>query len=197
MKNLTKKLLLAGLLSTSLLNAEIAFDLHAQHFSKAIEGKYEGARYELPKAFVSTNLKYVDGTYLTQDNAGYINIELKTPKLNWSTSIDAYYIMGNSYKKTRTIKWTSENGENILLSFRYDAITFNGKNVYTPGEYKRMTISLTQNGDNIELTINGVKAGTATRTTFGKLKYLDVQAIYEYDSGDNYDYINAITIGSK
>ena len=197
MKNIGLKLLATTLFATTLLNAEIAFDLHAQHFSKAIEGKYEGARYELPKAFVSTNLKYVDGEYLTQDRGGYINVEVKEPKSNWSVSVDAYYIMGSERKKTRTIKLTSENGESILVSFKNDAITFNGENVYTPGEYKRMTISLTQNANDISLTINGVKAGTATRATFGKLKYVDVQAIYEYDSGHNYDYINGITIGSK
>ena len=197
MKTLTKKLLLAGLLSTTLLNAEIAFDLQAQHFSKAIDGKYEGARYELPKAFVSTNLKYLDGVYLTKNIGGYINVEVKTPKANWSTSIDAYYIMGSDYKKTRTMKWTSDNGENILVSFKNDAITFNGEKVYTPGEYKRMTVSLTQNGKNIDLVINGTKVETVTRATFGKLKYLDVQAIYEYDNGHNYDHINNITIGSK
>lgn len=197
MKTIGLKLLLAGLVSTTLLNAEIAFDLHAQHFSKAIAGEYEGARYSLPKAFVSTNLKYVDGVYLTQNTGGYINVEVKIPKANWSTSIDTYYIMGNHYKRTRTIKLTSENGESILVSFRNDAITFNGENVYIPGEYNRMTIALTQNGNDIELIINGVKAGTATRATFGKLKYLDVQAIYEYDSGHKYDYINGITIGSK
>ena len=197
MKNIGLKLLATTLFATTLLNAEIAFDLHAQHFSKAIEGKYEGARYELPKAFVSTNLKYVDGEYLTQDRGGYINVEVKEPKSNWSVSVDAYYIMGDDYKKTRTIKLTSENGESILVSFKNDAITFNGENVYTPGEYKRMTISLTQNANDISLTINGVKAGTATRATFGKLKYVDVQAIYEYDFEKNYDYINGITIGSK
>ena len=198
MKNTAKKLLLAGLLSTTLLNAEIAFDLHAQHFSKAIAGEYEGARYELPKAFVSTNLKYVDGKYLTKSNAGYINVEVKTPRSNWSTSIDAYYIMGNYYNKTRSMKWTSENGESILLSFRNDEITFEGKKVYVPGEYKRMTIALTQDGNNINLTINGVKVETVSRATFGKLKYLDVQAIVEYDNNANrYDYINGITIGSK
>ena len=197
MKNIRLKLLATTLFATTLLNAEIAFDLHAQHFSKAIEGKYEGARYELPKAFVSTNLKYVDGEYLTQDRGGYINVEVKEPKSNWSVSVDAYYIMGNERKKTRTIKLTSENGESILVSFKNDAITFNGENVYTPGEYKRMTIALTQNANDINLTINGVKAGTATRATFKKLKYVDVQAIYEYDSGNNYDYINGITIGSK
>ena len=196
MKKITR-FMLGTLLFSGSLFAEIAFDLHAQHFSKAIEGKYEGARYELSNSYVSTNLKYIDGTYLTKSNAGYINVEVKEPIADWSTSIDAYYIMGNSYKKTRTIKWTSENGESILVSFKNDAITFNGENVYVPGGYQRMTITLTQNDNNIELILNGVKAGTATRATFGKLKYVEVQAISESDGGTRYDYINGLTIGSK
>jgi len=194
MKTITKMTL--GILLTSIsLFADIQFDLHAQHFSKAIEGKYAGARYE--DSYVSTNLAYIDGKYLTQDNAGYINVELKTAIANWSTSIDTFYIMGNSYKKTRTIKWISENGESILVSFKYGSVTFDGKSVYSPDEYQRMTISLTQNIDSVELVINGIKVGTAKRASFGNLKYLEVQAIYEYDGGKNYDYINSITIGSK
>jgi len=197
MKTITKITL--GILLTSIsLFADIQFDLHAQHFSKAIEGKYAGARYELADSYVSTNLAYIDGKYLTQDNAGYINVELKTAIANWSTSIDTFYIMGSSYKKTRTIKWISENGESILVSFKYGSVTFDGKSVYSPDEYQRMTISLTQNIDSVELVINGIKVGTAKRASFGNLKYLEVQAIYEYDGGGNhYDYINSITIGSK
>jgi len=196
MKTITKMTFGILLMSISLF-ADIQFDLHAQHFSKAIEGKYAGARYELTDSYVSTNLAYIDGKYLTQDNAGYINVELKTAIANWSTSIDTFYIMGSSYKKTRTIKWISENGESILVSFKYGSVTFDGKSVYSPDEYQRMTISLTQNIDSVELVINGIKVGTAKRASFGNLKYLEVQAIYEYDGGKNYDYINSITIGSK
>jgi len=192
-------LVLGMLISSNLLFGEIVFNLHAQHFSKAIEGKYEGARYELDKCYVSTNLAYTGGVYKAGNSLGYFNVGIKEPIENWSTSIDVFYIMGNSYKRTRTIKWSSENGESILVSLKNDAITFDSKNVYTPGEYQRLTITLTQNSDNVELIINGTKVGTATKETFGKLKYIDVQAIYEYDgsSDSNHDYVNGITIGSK
>lgn len=199
LKNKVTLFALLGALGSNVAVAGIAFDLQAQHFSKAIEGEYQGARYELPEAFVTTNLKYVDGTYLTQSNTGNLNVEVKTPVSEWSVSVDAYYILGTDYKKTRTIKMTSENGESILISFRNDAITFNGEKVYTPGERKRMTVAVTQNTSQISLVINGVAAGTATRETFGKLKYVDVQAIHESDNsvGTDYDYINGLTIGSK
>lgn len=194
-------LLSTTLVSNAFAEAEIAFDLHAQHFSKSIEGLHEGARYELPKAFVTTNLKYIDGTYITKaDYAGILNVEVKEPIADWSISVDAFYILGSQHDQTRTIKVTSENGESILVSFKFDKVTFNGTTVYQPGEYQRITTAITQNGDDIDLVINGAIAGSASRATFGKLKYVDVQAINEYDNSDynnNNDYINGLTIGSK
>jgi hypothetical protein len=204
MKLLKVKVVALVLLTTSLVSnafaeAEVAFDLHAQHFSKAIEGEFEGARYELPKAFVTTNLNYVDGSYWTESAGGILNVEVKEPIADWSVSVDAFYVLGTDYKKTRTIKVTSENGESVLVSFRYAVVTFNGETVYIPGERGRLTVAITQSGDNIELAINGTIAGTASRASFGKLKYVDVQAIYESDSssGSDYDHINGLTIGSK
>jgi len=192
MKNLTKKLLLAGLLSTSLLNAEIAFDLHAQHFSKAIEGKYEGARYELPKAFVSTNLKYIDGYYTTQNDNGYFNVEVKEPKVDWSVTIDANYYLSDG--TTRTIKLVSDNGESIVVSLSYQDIHFNSTNVLTSlYNSERIATELVRNGDNIELHINGAKVGTAVRANFDKLKYVEVALISTNIDED----LHSLTIGSK
>ena len=200
MGSLKTKVALAALLGSLVGNvaaAEIAFDLHAQHFSKSIEGLHEGARYELPEAFVTTNLKYEDGSYVTKDESGILNVEVKTPISNWSVSVDTSYVLGDHISKTRTIKVTSENGESVLISFKYKAVTFNGSIVYTPTERERMTVSITQNADDIGLVINGIIAGTVTRSTFGKLKYVDVQAIYENDIGSYYDRVNGLTIGSK
>ncbi|WP_022952037.1 hypothetical protein [Leucothrix mucor] len=202
MGSLKARVAIFGILSvlgSNVFAAEIAFDLHAQHFSKAIAGQYEGARYELPKAFVTTNLKYEDGAYVTKNESGVLNVEVKTPIPDWSVSVDAFYVMGNSQYKTRTIKVTSENGESVLVSFKNLAVTFNGVKVHTPSERQRMTVAITQNSNEIGLVINGVIAGTATRATFGKLKYVDVQAIYEDDNstGSDYDRVNSLIIGSK
>ena len=56
MKNILKTfaLVLLSISSTVIFAApNIVFDLHAQHFSKAIEGGMIGARYDTGDAFVS------------------------------------------------------------------------------------------------------------------------------------------------
>jgi len=188
------KIVLAGLLSTALLNAEIAFDLQAQHFSKAIDGKYEGARYELPKTFISTNLRYQDGYYITKNSSGYLNVEIKEPRLNWSISCDTFYRFNINHKRTRTIKLISENGESIMVSFKYNDTRFNSKKVYGETTATRVTTAFKQDGDKIELVINGVSVETVSKANFKKLKYVEIQVIQE---GDYFDRLNNLTIGSK
>ena len=197
MKNLTKKLLLAGLLSTSLLNAEVSFDLHAQHFSKAIEGKFEGARYELPKTFVSTNLKYVDGRYTVDSDDGYFNVEVKTPKDDWSVTLDVTMYLNND---KRALKLVADNGESLVVSFFYKNIQFDSKTVLDTLYFsERITVEILKNGDNIELSINGAKVGTAIRPNFSKLKYVEIQLNQDTtsSSGVSNDDLHSLTIGSK
>lgn len=192
MKTIGLKLLTAALLTTTLLNAEIAFDLHAQHFSKAIAGQYEGARYELPKAFVSTNTKYEDGYYTTQNDNGYFNVEVKEPKVDWSVSVDANYYLSDG--STRTIKLVADNGESIVVSFTYKDIHFDSNNVLgSLYNSERIATELTRNGDNIELYINGNKVATAVRASFDKLKYVEVALITTNINED----LHSLTIGSK
>lgn len=174
--------------------AEIAFDLHEQHFSKSIAGEYEGARYELPKSFVSTNLKYDNGYYITENSSGYFNVEVKNPSDNWSVSIDTFYRFSINYKRTRTIKITSENGESVMVSFKYNDTKFNDEKVYGETTSTRVTTSLRKNGNDIELIINGEKAGSVARPSFSKLKYIELQLIQE---GSSFDRLNSLNIGSK
>ena len=196
MKKSGLKLLVVGILASSLLaNAEIAFDLHAQHFSKAIAGKYEGARYELPSSFVSTNLNYVDGYYTTKNDNGYFNVEVKIPKIDWSVSIDTWYY---AYYTTRgrSIKLISDNGESIDVTFYSDNVQFDGNKVVSSfNNSQRTSVGFIQNGNNIELYINGVKVGTAVRANFQKLKYVEVQLTNNYSS--KMDDLHSLTIGSK
>ena len=191
--NEIKKWIVGSLLLSSVLSADIAFDLHAQHFSKAIEGKYEGARYDLPYSYASTNLKYEDGYYITQNSSGYFNVEVKEPKEGWSVSFDAYYRF--SYRNyVRTVKLVSENGESVVLSLSSKDSKFNSTSVFSAGSNLRVTASFSQVGENIELSINGEQVGVAKKKTFGALKYIEIQLINE--DGTN-DRLNSLTIGSK
>jgi len=194
MKQIKNILLGTALLSASLF-AEIHFDLNSQHFSKAIEGNFEGARYELPSAYVSTNLKYANGYYITQNSSGYMNVELKTAVSDWSVSIDTYYQTSSAYQSFRSIKLTADNGESIVISTQRNAIIFNGESVYNPDENGiRMTFSITKTGDSVDLSINGAKVPTIQRANFLKLKHVEVQAIQENSANDR---VNSVIIGSN
>lgn len=197
MKNTALKLLTTALLTTTLLNAEIAFDLHAQHFSKAIAGEYEGARYELPKAFVSTNLAYASGRYTTESDDGYFNVQIKEPKVDWSVSLDFTMYLRTD---TRSLKLIADNGESIVVSFSYENISFNSKKVVDSLYYsERITVELLRKGDDVELWINGAKVETATRPTLTKLKYVEIQLSSDYSNNSTVvnDDLHSLTIGSK
>jgi len=200
MKQIALKLLTAGILTSTALYAEasIAFDLHAQHFSKAIAGEYEGARYELPTAFVSTNLAYASGRYTTESDDGYFNVQIKEPKADWSVSLDFTMYLN---KDTRALKLIADNGESIVVSFSSENISFNSKKVVDSLYYsERITVELLRKGDDVELWINGAKVETATRPTLTKLKYVEIQLNSDnnaYNSSVVNDDLHSLTIGSK
>ncbi len=192
MNKALKVMAMVSLLSSSLF-AEIVFNLEEQHFSKAIEGTYESARYELTDAYVSTNLKYIEGVYLSDDSTGKFNVELKEPIESWSVSFDVWFYLSS---KRRFIKLVDENGESAVVSFKSKDINFDNKSVVSDlysGE--RLTVGLLKNGDDIELSINGSKVGTATKASFSKLKYIETGLIVF--SNNLYDTLNSLTIGSK
>ena len=92
-----KKLLKTALLTTaltSLLTAGTIFDLSAQHFSNSLKGKGVGGKYNLPKCYVSTALKYSDGFYTLADRKTQnMAVEIKTPPSTWSVSFDMSYYL--------------------------------------------------------------------------------------------------------
>lgn len=197
MKKLALNLLLP-LIMTASLQADIKFDLHAQHFSTALAGNYEGARYELPTAFASTNLSYVDGRYTTADDNGYFNVALKTPALNWGVTLDVSCYL---YKEERSVKVTSDSGDSVMVTFDKDDIRFNGQTVLTDLDFaERITVGFVKNGNDIEVSINGNLVGATTRPNFGKLKYAEVQLITENDYSSStlhHDDLHSLTVGSR
>ena len=199
MKKFFIKGLIGVLLASVALKAEIIFDLQAQHFSTAIEGKYKGARYELPKVYVSTNLAYSNGSYFPNDDLGYFNIEIKEPLKDWAISLDSYGYIDN---EKRTIQLISESGKSINITYGGRSIKFDNNNsVYSLSGHHRITTNIVQNGNNIELYFNAKKIATANKPEFGRLKYVNIQMIveYYYSSGRHYpkDYLNNLTIAYK
>lgn len=172
----------------------IVFDLHEQHFSKAIEGGMQGARYDVGLAYVSTNTNYTQGYYTTTNDNGYFNVALKTPIENWSVSYDATYMFAPSFLETRSIKLTADNGNSVVVSFKYGDITFNNVTVGTPNDDGRFTVILEKDGVNLDLYINASKVGSMDASSFSKLKFVDIQLINEQTLNDD---LHNLVIGSK
>jgi hypothetical protein len=198
MKYLSILLIVTTFISSLYAEAKIHFDLHAQHFANAIEGSMKVGRYDLDDTQVSTNLNYVNGYYTTTNDNGYMNVDLKSPIAEWSVACNISGIFDSySYNyEIRTIKLIAENGESIMVSIRRNQIMFEGTNVIsgTQNQSYNLDISLTKNGDNVDLVINGINEGSATRTTFSSLKSVEVRIVKEDTASDD---LQSLTIGSK
>ena len=199
MKTTILKSALAILLLSSGLSAGNIFDLHAQHFSNSIDGEGEGAKYNLPRVYVSTALKYENGVYAltTFDAAQTMSVEIKIPPANWSVSFDMSYYL---YYNTHPIRFTSDTGKSITLSFTANTITLNGVNIYYRANSilgrEEMTGTISKNGNTVTCTIAGYVTKTITVSDFSRLKYVNVSLVHDSD-GIAKDYLNGLNIGSN
>ena len=181
-----KKILKLALLVTAfanLLTAEILFDLHAQHFSNVKDGNLEFGRYDLPKVYVSTAAKNYYGGYTNKD----FIVEIKNAPALWSVTFDLRANLG----ATRTLSFISDTGKTILVSFKKDKIIFDGYEQSVSYMYYNTNISgtLTKEGDQVILRVNGFYERTATVSNFSKLKLVKMPT-----SGF---LMTALTIGSS
>lgn len=184
------------MLFANVLMAETIFDLGAQHFSNSIDGNGEGARYDLPKVYVSTPLKYESGHYgrTTSDSSQKLDIEIKTPLSTWSVSFDmSYYLNSNIHP----IRFTSDTGKTIIISFEWNEIFLNGSSVYQ--NYNRLEQrtevvgTLSKNGDSVTLSVNGYFTQTVNISNFSKLKFISVSLVKDYGT----DIMNGLNIGTS
>jgi hypothetical protein len=183
-----------AMLFSGLLHAEIIFDLSAQHFSNSLDGQGEGARYDLPKAYVSTALKYQDGHYLltTFSASQKMEIEIKNPLSDWSVSFDMSYYL---YYETHPIRFTSDTGKTIIVSFEDGEIFLNGSQIYNGNISQREEIvgTLSKNGNSVTLSVNGYVTKTINISNFSKLKFVSVSLVPDSHG----DVMNGLTIGTS
>jgi len=183
-----KKLLKTALLLTAftnLLNAEILFDLHAQHFSNVKDGDLEFGRYNLPKVYVSTAAKNYYGAYYTKD----FTVEMKNPPATWSVTFD---LRANLSGNTRTLSFVSDTGKTILVTFKYNKIIFDGyeQSVSHMGADASMSGTLTKEGNQVILYVNGYYKRIATVSNFSKLKLVKIPTTSNF-------MMTALTIGKS
>lgn len=181
----------ALLISQNVIASELHFDLHAQDFSEAKkEGDMIWARYELPKSYVTTNLKHTSN-YTTLDGSGFLRSELKQPVTTWGVAIDAYYAFDH-YSHTRSIILTADNGQSLVIGLAEDerygsggGVIFNGTQVYSPSDAERLTIAINKdNAGTVNLNINGRTVATQENVSFPRLRSVETQLITEYGSPD-------------
>jgi len=199
MKKIIKTALLATAL-TSLLTAGTIFDLSAQHFSNSLDGDGVGGRYDLPKCYVSTALKYTNGVYaLTTSQATQtMAVEIKTPPSNWSVSFDMSYFL---YTDTHQVRLTSDTGKSIIVAFRWNQIRLDGEVIYEDSsvlEYRTpVSCTISKSGNTVTL-ITGLTTKTITVSNFAKLKFVTVSVLHDDPSYSNtYDYLNGLNISSS
>ena len=183
-----KKILKLALLVTAfanLLTAEILFDLHAQHFSNVKDGNLEFGRYDLPKVYVSTAAKNYYGTYEAKD----FIVDIKNPPASWSVTFDLQTYL---YDTTRTLSFVSDTGKTILVTFTNNKIIFDGYEQSVSYMYRYASISgtLTKEGDQVVLRVNGFYERTATVPSFSKLKLVKIPLTTN-------SIMTALTIGSS
>ena len=197
MKKIIKTALLATTL-TSLLTAGTIFDLSAQHFSNSLDGDGVGGRYDLPKCYVSTALKYTNGTYTLTTSYATQNmaVEIKTPPADWSVSFDVSYFL---YENTHQVRLTSDTGKTITVAFRYHTIYLNGTSIYSSShalEYRTpVSCTISKSGNSVTFT-TGLTTKTIAVSNFSKLKFVNI-ALQQDGSGDAKGYLNGLNISSS
>lgn len=190
------------LIAQNALAYETYFDLHAQDFSEAKkEGEMIWARYELPKSYVTTNLKH-SSTYTTLDDTGFLKAELKEPPTTWGVSVDMSY---GFYSKSayRSIVLTADNGTALIvgLSLYYvynqpGGVYFNGEKIYKTSTDERLSITINRNDAGlITVNINGSSISTLADYNFPKLQSVEAQLVV--DHSDHIDRLNNLTISGN
>lgn len=170
---------------SNLLTAEILFDLHAQHFSNVKDGNLEFGRYDLPEVYVSTAAKNYYGTYYKND----FTVDIKNPPASWSVSFDFSAKLSST---TRTLSFVADTGRTISVIFKPNKIVFGGyeQTVSYMNTYTNISGTLTKEGNQVVLRVNGYYERTATVLNFPKLKLVKIPT-------DSDCFLAALTIGKS
>ena len=188
-------------------NAEIVFDLNAQHLQNAIGLDANGqnvdvietpSRYNLPKTYVSTGLIYQNGNYTLKNNSwqDQFYVEVKNPISTWNVNFGVTY---NFDYAAHTIKFISDTGKTITIGMYEYRIFFNSYEVYIDSGYYNwtdITGSVSMNGGNVDFVINGTTKAI-TVPNFSKLKYVSVSILNDYIGANTKSVLKSLTIGSS
>ena len=109
-----QSMLLATVVSNSLMAGELVFDLGAQQLSRAQNGEYKMSTYDLGKSLVSTGMVSTGSAYVPKkDYTGSITVHIKEPKPNWGVTFDMSCYL---YDDGCGVELLGTNGNTINIS---------------------------------------------------------------------------------
>jgi len=155
-----QSILLATVVSNSLIAGELVFDLGAQQLSRAQEGKYKMSTYDLGKSLVSTGMISTGSAYRPKDGySGSITAHLKEPKPNWGVTFDMYCFLEDD---GCGVELLGTNGNTISISFEQYYISVDGNKTKDTGLFYRNTeiqgsVHRVGSSNNVEVAVNGYK----------------------------------------
>jgi len=188
-----QSILLATVVSNSLMAGELVFDLGAQQLSRAQDGEYKMSTYDLGKSLVSTGMVSTGSAYVPQKGfSGSITVHIKEPKPNWGITFDMSCYL---YSDGCGIELLGTNGNTINISLQYDYISVEGKKTKdTSFRYSteiQGSIHRIGNSNNVEVVMNGYKY-IFNKPNF-ELAHVNM-SISARDSEGYWDKINSLAI---
>jgi len=153
-----QSILLATVVSNSLMAGELVFDLGAQQLSRAQDGEYKMSTYDLGKSLVSTGMISTGSAYRPKDGySGSITAHIKEPKPNWGVTFDMYCYLE---KDGCGIELLGTNGNTITISIEPYSISVDGNKTKNGNLYNteiQGSVHRVGNSNNIEVTVNEYK----------------------------------------
>jgi len=221
---LSKKLLLAGLITFSSIYAEakVIFAMNNQYFSESFTQDKEGnktptmhgGRYDIGDVIVSTNLaRWKSGVLgtLNRRSDGFFVVDSKKPIKNWAVSVNVNYAFhsGCSEDISDTIRIGADNGESIYITTNPCDVIINDTQIKLRKKESLSKVSLNYfiktEGKNIKVMLNGQTLVTLPKGKFSNLKTVELNlasisknsnSIYD-NRYDYFSFIQNLSISEK
>jgi len=155
-----QSILLATVVSNSLMAGELVFDLGAQQLSRAQEGKYKMSTYDLGKSLVSTGMVSTGSAYVPKAGfPGSITAHIKEPKPNWGVTFDmSCYLSSDGCG----VELLSTNGNTVNISLQKNYISVDGNYTKDSNTFYGITeiqgsVHRVGSSNNVEVIVNGYK----------------------------------------
>jgi len=213
---LSKKLLLAGLITFSSIYAEakVIFAMNNQYFSESFsedkDGKKTptmiGARYDIGEVIVSSNLaRYSTGVLgvLGSRSDGYFIVDSKKAIEKWTVSANVLYGFGQDCSEiiSHTIRLGADNGESLYITTNPCDVVINNTEIKLRKNKKDSLYKVALNyfikteDKNIKVMLNGHLLVTLPKGEFNQLKTIELNvANYSHSIPS---YIRNISISEK